>query len=235
MSGEEPRLCHVLAEDPDLAEAIPEERRERAMEACMAPLVHVSPGPWQPPEAPDAGATGMLILDGLFIRKIAVGDRYSVVLLGGGDVIQPWTALSVPESDQHPEFIAYTRVRLAMLDGDFTRQIGVYPELAPVLVQRVLQRNREMAVNMAIASHTRVDSRVYMLLWQMASRWGRMRADGVLLPVRLTHQVLGELVAARRPTVTSALSELAERGLIESLSEGWLLKGEPPREVLRFV
>jgi hypothetical protein len=46
--------------------------------------------------------------------------------------------------------------------------------------------------------------------------------------LRLTHSILAELVAARRPTVTSALSELSRNGLVRSVPEGWLLCGPPP-------
>jgi hypothetical protein len=40
--------------------------------------------------------------------------------------------------------------------------------------------------------------------------------------------VLADLVAARRPTVTTALSELGRQGLVRSVDEGWLLAGDPP-------
>jgi DNA-binding GntR family transcriptional regulator len=40
--------------------------------------------------------------------------------------------------------------------------------------------------------------------------------------------VLADLVAARRPTVTSALSDLSRRGLVRAVGEGWLLSGPPP-------
>jgi CRP-like cAMP-binding protein len=50
--------------------------------------------------------------------------------------------------------------------------------------------------------------------------------------MRLTHALLADLVAARRPTVTSALSELSRRGLVRYLEDGWLLIGEPPGELL---
>jgi len=46
----------------------------------------------------------------------------------------------------------------------------------------------------------------------LRGRGAAVRHDGVLLPLRLTNAVLADLVAARRPTVTSALSELARRG-----------------------
>jgi CRP-like cAMP-binding protein len=50
----------------------------------------------------------------------------------------------------------------------------------------------------------------------------------VTVPIRLTHSVLADLVAARRPTVTSALSELAKRGDVIPVDDGWLLVGQPP-------
>ena len=62
---------------------------------------------------------------------------------------------------------------------------------------------------MAIVHQARVDVRLHMLLWHLAARWGRVRSDGTVLRLRLTHAVLADLVAARRPTVTTALSDLA--------------------------
>ena len=54
---------------------------------------------------------------------------------------------------------------------------------------------------------------------------GRVRTDGTVLRLRLTHAVLADLVAARRPTVTTALSELTRRGLIRTDGETWVLPG----------
>jgi CRP-like cAMP-binding protein len=89
-------------------------------------------------------------------------------------------------------------------------------------------RSRQLAVNMAIVHQARVDVRLHLLFWQLAGRWGRVRSDGVVVPLRLTHTVLADLVAARRPTVTSALSDLSRRGLVRAISDGWLLSGPPP-------
>jgi CRP-like cAMP-binding protein len=73
-----------------------------------------------------------------------------------------------------------------------------------------------------------------MLLWHLASRWGRVRGDGVTVPIKLTHSVLADLVAARRPTVTTALSELSKRGAVQPVTEGWLLRGQPPGDFVRI-
>jgi CRP-like cAMP-binding protein len=84
---------------------------------------------------------------------------------------------------------------------------------------------------MAIVNQARVDVRLHMLLWHLASRWGKVGNEGVTLPLRLTHAVLSELVAARRPTVTSALTQLAKRELVQPTGTGWLLRGDPPGEL----
>ncbi|HVR04883.1 MAG TPA: helix-turn-helix domain-containing protein, partial [Solirubrobacteraceae bacterium] len=92
-------------------------------------------------------------------------------------------------------------------------------------------RSRNLGIVMAIVHQPRVDVRLRSLLWHLAGRWGQVRANGVLLPLRLTHAVLADMIAARRPTVSSALAELARRGLLEQTADGWLLSGAPPREL----
>jgi hypothetical protein len=62
----------------------------------------------------------------------------------------------------------------------------------------------------------------------LADRWGRVTLDGVVVPVRLTHDMIGRLVGAHRPSVTTALSELSRAGRISRLPDGWLLRGDPP-------
>jgi CRP-like cAMP-binding protein len=64
---------------------------------------------------------------------------------------------------------------------------------------------------------------------------GRVRSDGTVLRLRLTHTVLADLVAPRRPTVTTALSELARQGLVRTDGETWILPGEAPSDLLAFA
>ena len=65
------------------------------------------------------------------------------------------------------------------------------------------------------------------MLRQLAERWGRLTSDGVLIPLDLSHRLLGQLVGARRPTIATAASELAKQGLLRRRDHGaWLLLGE---------
>ena len=61
------------------------------------------------------------------------------------------------------------------------------------------------------------------LLWHLAERFGRVAPDGVVLGLRLTHRMIGELVGAQRPTVSLALTSLLEDGLVARRDDGTLV------------
>jgi CRP/FNR family transcriptional regulator, cyclic AMP receptor protein len=226
-------LCHVLREDPELAEAIPGPRRTGAIETCVAPEVLVPAGS-RPGQGllPPPGGIGLLILEGLVIRRVGIEGKFGAEVLGEGDLLRPWQYDGNGTLPLTTDWTVLAPMRLAALDEAFVGRLAEYPELAPAFVARAMQRARNLAVNMAIVHQPRVDVRLHMLLWHLAARWGRVRSDGTALPLRLTHAVLSELVAARRPTVTSALSELARKGLVRSTGDSWLLFGEAPGELL---
>jgi CRP/FNR family transcriptional regulator, cyclic AMP receptor protein len=228
--------CRVLLDDSELAEAVPSDQRERAIAECVARTTRLFRGRWRADDTTDVnGGIGLLVLDGLLIRRVGVDKRFGAELLGEGDLLRPW------QGEEEPHTLSLTTgwrvlqpTRLAVLDEQFARSIAPYPHLAARLVGRALQRSRNLAVNMAIVHHARVDTRVLMLLWHLAGRWGRVSANGIVLPLRLTHTVLADLVAARRPTVSSAIAELVKHELIESNPDSWLLKGEPPGELVEL-
>ena len=222
------QLCRVLHEDADLAEAVPDDRRDAAIKDCTAPEIALPAGAWDSvPDLPE-DAIGLLVLEGKLLRRVAVDGRHAIELLGECDVVRPWQGEDTQTLMLRMDWTVLDPVRLALLDGRFTRQLGRYPELAGRLFERAVRRSRRLVVNMAIIHQARVDHRLHLLLWHFAARWGRVRSDGVLLPLGLTHASLADLVAARRPTVTSALSDLARRGLVRSVDDGWLLLGDAP-------
>jgi CRP/FNR family transcriptional regulator, cyclic AMP receptor protein len=226
----------VLVEDADLAEAVPPERREQAIEECTAPEIALPSGRWSSGTttmAPDS--IGYLVLEGMMLRRVSIDGRHAVELLGECDLLRPWQGEDAQTLSLDADWAVLEAGRLVLLDGRFTRQLAKYPEIAGRLFERAVRRSRRLVVNMAIIHQARVDQRLHLLFWHFAGRWGRVRGDGVLLPLRLTHRVLADLVAARRPTVTTALSDLTRRGVVEHRDEGWLLLGEPPGEIERLV
>jgi len=227
-------VCHVLAEDPDLAEAVPVRDRSAAVEDCIASAVNLPRGRWDGQRVdvtPDG--IGLLVLRGLLVRRVGVEDGFGAEILGQGDLLRPWQGEGAQSSlSRTTGWRILEPARVAVLDRNAAARLARYPELTGRLVAKALERSRNLATAMAIARHTRVELRLHMLFWHLADRWGRVRTGGVLVPLRLTHSLLGDLVSARRPSVSTAFSQLARQGLVERISEGWLLHGDPPSELL---
>jgi CRP/FNR family transcriptional regulator, cyclic AMP receptor protein len=228
-------VCYVLREDPELADAIPVERGDRALEDCTAPEVWLMPGPGPVRGSVFRGGIGVLVLSGLMIRRVGIDGRFGAEVIGDGDLLRPADEEVSPLLPLTTEWSVLVPTRTAQLDRAFEQCIARYPELARALVARAILRSKNLAVNMAIVHQARVDVRLHMLLWHLAGRWGRVRSDGTVLRLRLTHAILADLVAARRPTVTTALSELSRRGLVSSDGETWVLSGEAPNELLAYA
>jgi CRP-like cAMP-binding protein len=229
-------ICHVLLEDPELGEAIPEADRARAVEACVARTARLPAGRWAPRgDSALQDGIGLLVLEGLLIRRVGIDGRFGAELLGEGDLLRPWQGEdAAPTLSRTTGWRVLHPSRVAVLDAAVERRFSAFPSLTGRLVGRALERARCLAVNMAIVHQARVNVRLHMLLWHLADRWGRVGVDGVILPLHLTHTVLADLVAARRPTVTSSLTELSRSGLVISTGEGWLLTGDPPGELLEI-
>jgi CRP/FNR family cyclic AMP-dependent transcriptional regulator len=235
-AGKRSEVCRVLDEDRGLAEAVPVEHRERAIAECIARTVSIPEGLWSGAHTPAPGeGIGLLVLDGLLIRHVGIDQVFGAELLGEGDLLRPWQGADEPSIlPQTTGWRVLQPTRMAVLDEAFARRLVRYPQLTGRLVGRALSRSRNLTVNMAIVHQSRVDVRLHMLFWHLAGRWGRVRNDGVIVPLRLTHNVLSDLTAARRPTVTSALTELAKRELVRPVNDGWLLSGKPPGELLEL-
>ncbi|MGD0197210.1 MAG: Crp/Fnr family transcriptional regulator [Solirubrobacteraceae bacterium] len=228
-----PRVINVLQHDPELGEGLDPERFAQAAARSKAAMLEIPRGPWEPrgewPETVCKGP-GLLVLDGSILRQVQIAGRRGAELLSAGDLLRPWQREdSISSGLRQPSWRALERVKFAVLDLDFARRMAQFPEIQGQLVGRALRRSRQLAVNSAIVHQPRVETRVRMVLWQLADRFGTVRQDGVLLPLRLTHTLLAELVAARRPTVSAAIAALERSGEIGRPPDGgWLLRGSAP-------
>lgn len=122
----------------------------------------------------------------------------------------------------------------AVLDARAAALLCRWPALVTALMARSTARAHALAFSLAITCIIGVKVRLLVLLWHLADRWGIVRPDGVHVPLRLTHETLGKLVGARRPSVSTALGELADGGLVERATTGWVLHGDPPEELRRM-
>src|SRR5437764_955205 len=105
--------------------------------------------------------------------------------------------------------------------------LDVFPRLAGELEPDEVERARG-----ALSHLRRVDTRLLVALWHLADRWGSVHPEGVVVPIRLTHEMLGHVIGAQRPSVTTALGQLESAGRISRRpGGGWILHGEPPAEL----
>jgi CRP/FNR family cyclic AMP-dependent transcriptional regulator len=227
-------FVRVLEEDPELAAGLDPTSVQLATRHAIAAVEIVAPGTWEPtfPAEGGSGSLGLLVLDGLLMRDVAIAQATCTELIGRGDLLRPWDwERDVLTIKPVVTWTALQPVRLAVLDRRVAAVMGRWPELVSAIVGRAVRRSFELATNQATSHLTRVDARLELLFWGLADRWGRVGTDGIVLELPLTHQVLGRLVGAQRPSVTTALSDLSRRGLVERREDGaWILRGDPPGE-----
>ena len=232
-------VCRVLEEDLELAETVPERERGLAVDAAVARVESLDVGVWTEPDDPTRyrDGYGLLVTEGVLARRVNLERFECTELLGQGDLLRPWTfeGAAVASIPSRVKWTVIEPVRMAALDRRFSLATARWPELTAALMDRIIQRARWLAFQLAVCHLVRVDVRLLVIMWHYADRWGRMTKDGALLTMPLTHNVLASVVGARRPSVTTALGRLQEQGLIERRSDGsWILHGSPPQDFVRL-
>jgi CRP/FNR family cyclic AMP-dependent transcriptional regulator len=221
----------LLELDPELGRLVPAERRENALRELRVELSRLPRGDWSLDGAGVAASAhvGLLLVEGVVSREVVVADCVSTELLGPGDVLRPWGLDDGDRLLRHAvRWNALTDSRVAVLDRRFGAHLTEWPEVNVMLIERLSARARRHATTQAISQLSRVERRLSALFWHLAERWGRVTAEGVVLPLTLSHRMLGQLVGARRPTVSTALAKLAEAGQVQRRDNGtWLLLGDP--------
>ena len=227
----EHRIAALLDLDPDLGQLLEGDRVGAARQELRVAVHTLDAGPWELDRLSGTNAhhIGLLILDGVLAREVLVSDTVSTELLGPGDVVRPWRMEDISPLLRHTiRWNVLTRSRVGLLDRRFAAQLVGFPEINIAIIDRVNERALRLAVTQAISQLNRVDRRLLALFWHLAERWGRMTPDGVALPMTLSHRMLGQLIGARRPTVSTALGELAKEDEIVRRDDGtWLLTGAP--------
>jgi CRP/FNR family cyclic AMP-dependent transcriptional regulator len=219
-------FVYVLDHDAGLRSVLPEPDSARARQHAVAAVVELPTGDWSPASEEGAGAElGLLVLEGLLIRDVTIADARCGELIGPGMLLRPTDGRGTDAPMRHEVgWRVVEPTRLAVLDRRFLRVAAHWPALMTALVARATERTDDLAVMVSIHSLKRVDTRLLAFFWHLADRFGKVTADGVLVPLALTHRQLALLVGAQRPSVTSALGTLAERELLRRDARGnWLL------------
>jgi hypothetical protein len=220
------RVVSVLRADPDLAPGIAPDRRMEARRRSAARLWRADVPQLEREEALD-GETGygLLVLSGVLCRRVFQEGGIGAELVGPGDLIRPWEqSADWPSAPGDCRWTVVKPADLAVLDRAFARRVAPFPEIAIGLNRRAVCRAARLAIMLGSLGQPRVEDRLTRLFEHLAERFGRMRAGTIHVPLPLTHELLAELVAARRPSVTKALAVLREDEVLVREGEGWLLR-----------
>jgi CRP/FNR family transcriptional regulator, cyclic AMP receptor protein len=220
-------MVRVLEADPDLGADLDRLTLASATRELIAPLVEVGwtthGGHWGPTEA-DA-RLGLLVLDGLLLREVRVLRTTAGELLGAGDVLRPADVdgeLTLP-APAEIHWTVLAPLTVAALDGVFMAAACRYPAVLARVTGRAVARAKALALHDAVTNLRHVETRLLVQFWHLAERWGRVGRDGVTVTLPLTHELLAKLVGAARPSVTTALGRLSERGQLTRDGDGWML------------
>jgi CRP-like cAMP-binding protein len=124
-------------------------------------------------------------------------------------------------------------MRVAMLDDAFGRSLARWPQTMSTLLERAIRRTHRMSIHEALLQLSPVETRLLVLFWHLAERWGHVTPAGIAVRLRLPHALLGQLVGCRRASVTTALQHIYATGDLVRREDGtWLLTGDPPDELV---
>jgi CRP-like cAMP-binding protein len=214
----------LLRVDAGLRAAIPKDQLDVAERLVIVRGRELGPGPWTPESrAAHTAVFAALLIRGLVTHETTIAGRRSAELLGPGDVFHPWRAFdaAVPGTSR---WAADSTALIALLDGRFLAAARRWPQLFAVIHERLAEQLDRATARAAIMALPRVEQRVLGLFWQLAERWGKVRPDGVVVELSLTHELIGQLIGAQRPTVSLALQSLAHEGLLQRTGhDAWLL------------
>jgi CRP/FNR family cyclic AMP-dependent transcriptional regulator len=225
-------LSRVL---PDIASAVPPADRTLVDRVLVAPLLSARDEDLAAVLSNAShGVFDFVIVEGVVLKDTTFASRSALELLGPGDILAPpLSALSQVESRAVSRYVAHGPVSLAVLDARFRQAARHWPGLSDVLHDRLSRQTHRASMHLAMLHQPRVEDRVVALFGDLAERFGRMTGDGVVIDVRLTHEIIGRLVGSRRPTVTLALQGLDSAGVLRRLEgDRWRFTPPPvpPRE-----
>lgn len=219
-----PAVGSLLDLDDGWATAVPDGDLALAGRVLRLPCESVPVGPWSGPLPGHC----VLVVAGVLWAEVGCRGSRAGELLGRGDVLRPCAGGPAAAA---PAWHVLEPVTLAAFVDGFWLAARRWPGLHVELQDRLVTRTERLVQHGAVLHLPRVADRLHAVLVDLAARFGRVGPDGVIVTLDLTHAMLGRLAGAQRPTVSLALAELREAGLVLPRDGGgWLLPapGRPP-------
>lgn len=221
----DPEHVPLMELEPELLKLVPAADREAAQRVPLVTRHELTAGRLDPRTLVTGGREpfGALVIEGAICCDTTLGTHSSCHLFGPGAIIRPreQAGFSLP---WQTGWACVTDTTLAVLEHDFPTFLARWPELSEHVQHQFDIQQEALLCQCAWTGLSRVDDRILALFWHLADTWGRVRPEGVAIPLPLTHRLIGRLVAAERATISLALSRLAAEELLVKIGpRTWLL------------
>lgn len=228
---------YLLDADDDLAEQFDIRTRLAARQGTTVRVMAAEAGDCDLQALLDGlrSGFGLLVLDGLIACETQIGQRTATELIGAGDLVQALGERSDAMLERTDSWRVLWPTRFGLLDSEFAERVRPWPEIARALLRRASRRTADIDTIRAISCHPRLEVRLDLIFWHLAARWGRVEPSGIRLTLPLTHRLLGQLVAAERPSISHALGRLSQAGLVIGAAGDWHLVGSPEAHLESLV
>lgn len=168
------------------------------------------------------GTAGLLLVkSGDCEVVVTTEDQRALVLAEAGDgEVLTCAPSGLDEGDV--VLRAVTDVVLCPIDHEHLQALGAYPTVLTGLLEQCTRRAEEAQGAALRLAHRRVEDRVLLALRSIASRQGRVTAEGVRLG-GVRHQDIARRANVTRPGATQALAALERDGRIRREDDGGLI------------
>ncbi|MCB9663380.1 MAG: Crp/Fnr family transcriptional regulator [Alphaproteobacteria bacterium] len=164
---------------------------------------------WQPG---DKGDTVVIVRSGVVLLRRDVGE-HGVTL----DVCGRGAFLGLAPGPRDHEAVVHDGGTLLVVPrSSFDAWLVDHAELAPAMVGLAAAQAQRMASRLTLVSMHGARARLALLLLDLADRFGVRDSRGVIVDVRLTHREMAALIGATRETVSVAIVELRNAGVVET-------------------
>jgi CRP/FNR family transcriptional regulator len=133
--------------------------------------------------------------------------------------------LDSPVLDEVLAALVPTRVRL--VTPELRARLLQIPGAAALIFDALADTIRQKHQTIEALAHHHHLARVRAKLLQLAAEHGVVARDGIRLELPLTHALLAEMTGSARETVTRAIDELQEEGLVVRRGRSYRLTVDP--------
>lgn len=150
------------------------------------------------------------------------GREQIMYVLNEGDFFGARNLVSDKEADIYAQ--AMTDTVLCTIDkGKFRELLVKYPAMSLKIMDVLCERLEKMESMFRKISPKDVDSRVSMLLLEMAHKYGRKENGAILIELPMSREEMANSIGVARETVSRKLASLKRDGIIEILEKRKIL------------